>query len=224
MKIAVLIPCLNEEKTVAKVVQDFRAEFPKAKIYVYDNNSSDKTAELAKKTGAIVRSVKKRGKGNVIRAMFREIEADCYIMVDSDDTYFSDDAKKMISLVVDKNYDMVVGDRLSTTYYTENKRRFHSFGNRFIKFLIQKLFHTKTNDILTGYRAFSKNFVRNFSPISNGFEIETEMTIFAAKNKIKVKEVPISYQNRPAGSESKLKTIKDGLKILFMTMKLFFKK
>ena len=223
-EIAVLIPCYNEEKTIEKVVKDFKSALPKSKIYVYDNNSSDKTAELAKHAGAIVKYEPRQGKGNVIRSMFREIEADCYLLVDGDDTYSADDAEKMVSLILSENgpsYDMVVGDRLSTSYYRENKRKFHNFGNKLVQKLIQKLFRVKVNDIMTGYRAFSRDFVKGFPILSKGFEIETEMTIHAVDKNFKIKEIPISYKDRPAGSESKLSTYKDGAKVLLTIGTLF---
>lgn len=224
MSTAVLIPCYNEEKTIEKVVKDFKTALPKADIYVYDNNSTDKTADLAKKAGAIVRFEPRQGKGNVIRAMFRDIDADCYIMVDGDDTYSADDAKKMVELITAKDgptYDMVVGDRLSTSYYVENKRKFHNFGNKLVQILIRKLFRVKINDIMTGYRAFSRDFVKGFPILSKGFEIETEMTIHAADKNFKIKEIPISYKDRPTGSESKLSTYKDGAKVLYTIGMLF---
>lgn len=224
MDIAVLIPCYNEEKTIKKVVTDFKKVLPKADIYVYDNNSSDKTVELAKEAGAIVRFEPRQGKGNVIRTMFRDVDADCYIMVDGDDTYSADDALKMVDFITKKDgasYDMVIGDRLSTTYHSENKRKFHSFGNKLVRTLIQKLFRVKVNDIMTGYRAFSKDFVKGFPILSKGFEIETEMTIHAVDKNFKIKEIPISYKDRPAGSESKLSTYKDGIKVLYTIGMLF---
>lgn len=198
MKTAVLIPCFNEEKTIKKVVKDFKTALEKADIYVYDNNSTDKTAEVAKQAGAIVRFEPRQGKGNVIRTMFRDIDADCYILVDGDDTYSAKDAIKMAKLIAGKSgptYDMVIGDR-SKTYYKENKRKFHNFGNRLVRFLIQKLFRVKINDIMTGYRAFSRDFVKGFPVLSRGFEIETEMTIHAVDKNFKIKEIPVKYKNR----------------------------
>lgn len=223
-KVAVLIPCYNEEKTIGKVVLDFKNELKNADIYVYDNNSTDKSVELAKKAGAIIKYEPRQGKGNVIRSMFRDIDADCYLMVDADDTYSAKDAKKMIDLVLNEDgpsYDMVVGDRLSTSYYKENKRKFHNFGNKLVQKLIQKLFRVKVNDIMTGYRAFSRDFVKGFPILSKGFEIETEMTIHAADKNFKIKEIPIAYKDRPAGSESKLSTYKDGAKVLYTIGMLF---
>jgi glycosyltransferase involved in cell wall biosynthesis len=223
MKTAVLIPCFNEEKTVKKVVKDFKTALKKADIYVYDNNSTDKTAEIAKKAGAIVRFEPRQGKGNVVRSMFRDIDADCYILVDGDNTYSASDAKKMVKLIINKNgptYDMVIGDR-SASYYKENGRKFHKFGNKLVRFLIQKLFRVKINDIMTGYRAFSKDFVKGFPILSRGFEIETEMTIHAVDKNFKIKEIPVKYKNRQAGSNSKLSTHKDGIKVLYTIGSLF---
>lgn len=216
-KTAILIPVFNEEKTIEKVVKDFRSELPKAEVYVYDNNSTDRTVELAKKAGATVCFEPRQGKGNVIRAMFREIDADCYIMVDGDDTYSAKDAKRMQDLILGTDgpsFDMVIGDRLSTSYYKENTRAFHGFGNKLVQQLIQKLFRVKVNDIMTGYRAFSKDFVKGFPILSKGFEIETEMTIHAVDKNFKIFEIPVSYKDRPEGSESKLSTYKDGFKVL----------
>ena len=223
-KIAILIPCFNEEKTIEKVVLDFKAAVKNADIYVYDNNSTDKTTEIAKKAGAIVRFEPRQGKGNVVRTMFRDIDADCYILVDGDDTYSADDAKRIVDLVLNSegpSYDMVIGDRLSTTYYSENKRKFHNFGNKLVQSLIRLLFRVKINDIMTGYRGFSRDFVKSFPILSKGFEIETEMTIHAADKNFKIKEIPIKYKDRPAGSKSKLNTYKDGLKVLYTIGVLF---
>ena len=223
MSIAVLIPCYNEEKTIKKVVKDFKTALKKATIYVYDNNSTDKTAEIAKKAGAIVRYEPHQGKGNVVRAMFRDIEADCYILVDGDDTYSASDAKKMVKLITEKSgptYDMVIGDR-SKTYYKEKGRKFHKFGNKLIRFLIQKLFRVKINDIMTGYRAFSRDFVKGFPILSKGFEIETEMTIHAVDKNFKIKEIPVKYKGRETASDSKVKTYKDGVKVLYTIGTLF---
>ncbi len=220
-KIAVLIPCYNEEKTIKKVVEDFKHELPEADIYVYDNNSSDNTASIAKKAGAIVKHEYMQGKGNVIRRMFREIEADCYLMVDGDDTYPATHAKEMANLILEGKAEMVVGDRLSSTYFTENKRRFHNFGNVFVRFLINHIFKNNVRDIMTGYRAFSRTFVKSFPVISSGFEIETEMTIHALDKKMKLENVLIDYRDRPAGSESKLNTISDGIKVIKTIASLF---
>ena len=213
-KIAVLIPCYNEEKTIEKVVRDWKKELPEAVIYVYDNNSKDRTVELAEKTGAVVRHEYAQGKGNVIRRMFREIDAECYIMVDGDDTYPAEYGKQMAELVLQKKTDMVVGDRLSSTYFEENKRPFHNFGNRLVRGSINHLFHTNIRDIMTGYRAFSFLFAKSFPVLSKGFEIETEMTIHAVEKNMRIENVIIEYRDRPSGSESKLNTYSDGLKVL----------
>ena len=221
MKTAVLIPCYNEAKTIGRVVADFKEIMPHADIYVYDNNSTDNTAELAEQAGAIVRYEHKQGKGNVVRTMFREVDADCYVMVDGDDTYPADFGPRLEQLVLSGKADMAVGDRLSSTYFTENKRPFHNFGNVLVRRMINFLFRAKLNDIMTGARAFSKDFVKSFPVISKGFEIETEMTIFALDNNFAIKEVPIAYQDRPQGSESKLNTYSDGLKVLKTIVNLF---
>lgn len=221
MKTAVLIPCYNEAKTIGRVVADFKEKMPHADIYVYDNNSTDNTAELAEQAGAIVRYEHKQGKGNVVRTMFREVDADCYVMVDGDDTYPADFGPRLEQLVLSGKADMAVGDRLSSTYFTENKRPFHNFGNVLVRRMINFLFRAKLNDIMTGARAFSKDFVKSFPVISKGFEIETEMTIFAPDNNFAIKEVPIAYQDRPQGSESKLNTYSDGLKVLKTIVNLF---
>jgi len=213
-KIAVLIPCYNEEKTIEKVVRDWKKELPEAVIYVYDNNSKDRTVELAEKTGAVVRHEYAQGKGNVIRRMFREIDAECYIMVDGDDTYPAEYGKQMAELVLQKKTDMMVGDRLSSTYFEENKRPFHNFGNSLVRGSINHLFHTNIRDIMTGYRAFSFLFAKSFPVLSKGFEIETEMTIHAVEKNMRIENVIIEYRDRPSGSESKLNTYSDGLKVL----------
>ena len=213
-KIAVLIPCYNESATIKKVVTEWKKELPEADIYVYDNNSKDKTDEIARKAGAIVRYEYKQGKGNVIRSMFRDIEADCYIMIDGDDTYPVENAKEMCNLILEKKADMVIGDRLSSTYFTENKRPFHNFGNRIVRFLINKIFKNEVKDIMTGYRAFSYEFVKSFPVLSKGFEIETEMTIHAVDKNFKLVEIPVTYRDRPEGSVSKLNTYSDGIKVL----------
>ena len=220
-KIAVLIPCYNEEKTVEKVVRDAKAALPEATIYVYDNNSSDRTVELAEKAGAVVRHEYMQGKGNVIRRMFREIDAECYIMVDGDDTYPMEYAPEMVEKVLSHNADMVVGDRLSTTYFTENKRPFHNLGNSLVRKSINTLFTCDIKDIMTGYRAFSYSFVKTFPVMSKGFEIETEMTIHAVNNNMQVENVLIEYRDRPEGSVSKLNTYSDGMKVLFTIARLF---
>ena len=213
-KIAVLIPCYNEEKTIAKVVADAKAALPEAVIYVYNNNSSDRTAELAAQAGAVVRNEYMQGKGKVIRRMFREVEADCYVMVDGDDTYPMEYAAEMVDKVLNHNADMVVGDRLSSTYFTENKRPFHNMGNSLVRGSINRLFGCDIKDIMTGYRAFSYGFVKTFPVLSKGFEIETEMTIHAVSNNMQIENVIVDYRDRPEGSESKLNTYSDGIKVL----------
>ena len=220
-RIAVLIPCYNEEQTVAKVVSDFRKALPDAAIYVYNNNSKDRTAEEALKAGAIVRNEYQQGKGEVIRRMFREIEAECYLMVDGDDTYEASDAPKLCEEVLERQADMVVGDRLSSTYFTENKRHFHNFGNLLVRFSINHVFHSDIKDIMTGYRAFSYDFVKTFPVLSRGFEIETEMTIHAIDKRMNIRNVVICYRDRPAGSESKLNTVSDGIKVLLTIGRMF---
>ena len=220
-KIAVLIPCYNEAKTIAKVVKDYKEALPDADIYVYDNNSTDDTDKIAKKAGAIVRYEYRQGKGNVIRTMFREIDADCYLMIDGDDTYPAENAREMCDLILDGKADMVIGDRLSSTYFKENKRPFHNFGNRIVRWLINKLFKNNIKDIMTGYRAFSYEFVKGFPVLSKGFEIETEMTIHAVDKNFKLVEIPVSYRDRPEGSLSKLNTYSDGLKVLKTIASLF---
>lgn len=213
-KIAVLIPCYNEEKTVAKVVTDWRRELPEATIYVYDNNSTDRTSELAKEAGAVVRYEYQQGKGNVIRRMFREIDAEVYVMIDGDDTYPAEFGREMVDKVLERNVDMVVGDRLSSTYFTENKRPFHNVGNSMVRKSINILFKSDIKDIMTGYRAFSYNFVKTFPVLSKGFEIETEMSIHAVDKNMFVENVVIDYRDRPEGSVSKLNTFSDGFKVL----------
>ena len=220
-KIAVLIPCYNEAITIEKVVKDYKKALPKADIYVYDNNSTDGTDKIAKKAGAIVRYEYRQGKGNVIRTMFREIDADCYLMIDGDDTYPAENAKEMCDLVLSGRADMVIGDRLSSTYFSENKRPFHNFGNKIVRWLINHLFKNKIKDIMTGYRAFSKEFVKGFPVLSKGFEIETEMTIHAVDKNFKLVEIPVEYRDRPKGSVSKLNTYSDGFKVLKMIATLF---
>ena len=220
-KRAVLIPCYNEEKTIAKVVGDAREALPEAVIYVYDNNSSDRTVELARDAGAVIRYEHMQGKGNVMRRMFREIEAECYIMVDGDDTYPMEYAREMVDKVLLNSADMVVGDRLSSTYFTENKRPFHNFGNSIVRGSINRLFHCDIKDIMTGYRAFSYGFVKTFPVLSTGFEIETEMTIHAVYNNMQIENVIVDYRDRPEGSESKLNTFSDGFKVLHTIMKLY---
>ena len=220
-KMAVLIPCYNESKTIEKVVNDYRKALPEAVIYVYDNNSTDNTAEIAEKAGAVVRHEYQQGKGNVIRRMFREIDAECYIMVDGDDTYPAEYGRKMTDMVLNKHVDMVVGDRLSSTYFEENKRPFHNLGNRMVRGLINKFFKSNVKDIMTGYRAFSRVFVKSFPVLSKGFEIETEMTIHALDKNFLLEEIPVTYRDRPEGSESKLNTFSDGFKVLKTIANLF---
>ena len=220
-KIAVLIPCYNESKTIKKVVEDFKRELPEAKIYVYDNNSKDGTDEIAKKAGAIVRYERKQGKGNVIRSMFRDIDAECYIMTDGDDTYPAEDARKLCNAVIEMNADMVIGDRLSATYFTENKRPFHNFGNVLVRKLINIIYKSKIRDVMTGYRAFSYKFVKTFPILSKGFEIETEMTIHSLDKNMGIENIEIEYRDRPQGSESKLSTFSDGFKVLKTIISLY---
>ena len=213
-KIAVLIPCYNESQTIEKVVTDWRRELPEAVIYVYDNNSTDHTDDIARAAGAVVRYEYQQGTGNVIRRMFREIDAQCYIMIDGDDTYPAEMGREMTDLVLERNVDMVVGDRLSSTYFEENKRPFHNFGNSLVRGTINKLFRSNIRDIMTGYRAFSYEFVKSFPVLSKGFEIETEMSIHAVDKNMNVANVIIEYRDRPEGSESKLNTYSDGFKVL----------
>ena len=220
-KIAVLIPCYNEEKTIAKVVADAKEALPEAVVYVYDNNSSDETAKLAEAAGAVVRNEYMQGKGNVIRRMFREIHAECYVMVDGDDTYPMEYAAEMVDKVLNHNADMVVGDRLSSTYFTENKRPFHNMGNSLVRGSINRLFGCNIKDIMTGYRAFSYGFVKTFPVLSKGFEIETEMTIHAVSNNMQIENVIVDYRDRPEGSESKLNTYSDGIKVIGTIGKLY---
>lgn len=220
-KIAVLIPCYNESKTVAKVINDFKEQLPEATIYVYDNNSSDGTGEIAKSCGAVVRYEYMQGKGSVIRSMFRDIDAQVYIMTDGDDTYPAEYAKEMVDLVFNKRADMVIGDRLSSTYFTENKRPFHNMGNKIVRKLINRLFKSDINDIMTGYRAFSYQFVKTFPVLSKGFEVETEMSIHAIERNMHIENVIIDYRDRPEGSESKLNTYSDGAKVLMTIGRLY---
>lgn len=220
-KIAVLISCYNESLTIEKVVSDYKEALPEATIYVYDNNSSDHTDELARKAGAKVVYEYRQGKGNVIRSMFRDIDAECYLMIDGDDTYPAENAREMVDLVLNKGVDMVIGDRLSSTYFTENKRPFHNMGNRIVRSLINHLFHSNVKDIMTGYRAFSRLFVKSFPVLSKGFEIETEMTIHALDKNFLLEEIPVTYRDRPEGSESKLNTVSDGMKVLKTIASLF---
>ena len=213
-KIAVLIPCYNEAKTIKKVVEDFKRELPEATIYVYDNNSKDGTDKIAKEAGAIVKYETRQGKGNVIRTMFREIDAEAYVMVDGDDTYPAESAREMVNAVLEENVDMVVGDRLSSTYFKENKRPFHNVGNVTVRALINRIYKRDIRDVMTGLRAFSYNFVKTFPVMSKGFELETEMTIHCLDKNMKVKNVIVDYRDRPADSPSKLNTIPDGIKVI----------
>ena len=221
MKIAVLIPCYNEAKSITKVVTDYRAALPEAEIFVYDNNSTDGTDELARAAGATVRYEHRQGKGNVIRTMFRELEADAYLMIDGDDTYPAENARAMVDLVLSGRADMAVGDRLSSTYFTENKRPFHNLGNRVVRGLVNRLFHGNIADLMTGYRAFSYQFVKSFPVLSKGFEIETEMSIHALDKNLSVVSMPVGYRDRPADSPSKLNTYSDGLKVLRTVARLY---
>lgn len=216
-----LIPCYNESLTIEKVIGDFQRVLPEADIYVYDNNSTDGSDEIARKAGAIVRYEYKQGKGNVLRSMFRDIEADCYVMVDADDTYPAEDAPGMVQMVLDGRADMVIGDRLNTTYFAENKRPFHDFGNKLVRWLVNSLFDGDLQDIMTGYRAMNRRFVKEYPLLSRGFEVETEMSLFALDGNYLVKEVPVEYRDRPTGSESKLNTFSDGFRVLKMIVMLF---
>ena len=213
-KIAVLIPCYNEGQTIAKVVKDYREALPEATIYVYDNNSSDHTDEIAREAGAVVRYEYQQGKGNVIRSMFRDIDAECYVMTDGDDTYPAEDARKLADQILQGKADMVIGDRLSSTYFQENKRPFHNFGNRLVRGSINGLFGAHVTDIMTGYRAFNFTFVKTYPVLSRGFEVETEMTIHSLNNNLRLFEMPIQYRDRPEGSVSKLDTVGDGIKVM----------
>lgn len=220
-KIAVLIPCYNESKTIKKVVEDFKKVLPSATVYVYDNNSSDGTSEIAESAGAVVRHEYQQGKGNVIRRMFREIDAECYIMTDGDDTYPAEFAPSMVEAILERKVDMVVGDRLSSTYFEENKRPFHNLGNSLVRKSINLLFKSDIKDIMTGYRAFSYQFVKTFPVLSKGFEIETEMSIHAIDKNMFVENQVIEYRDRPEGSESKLNTYSDGFKVLKTIVRLY---
>lgn len=220
-KIAVLIPCYNESQTIEKVIRDFQKSIPEAVIYIYDNNSTDNTVQIAKRAGAVVRHEYRQGKGNVIRRMFREVDARCYLMVDGDDTYPAEAAPAMVQKVLEKNADMVVGDRLSSTYFEENKRPFHNFGNSMVRRVINLLFQTDIKDIMTGYRAFSYQFAKTFPVLSKGFEIETEMSIHAADKNMFVENVVVDYRDRPEGSVSKLNTFRDGFRVLGTIVRLF---
>lgn len=213
-RIAILIPCYNEAPTIEKVIRDFKKYLPNASIYVYDNNSSDNTDKIAKKAGAKVSYEYKQGKGNVLRSMFHQIDAECYLIVDGDDTYSAKDAKKMVNQILNNGFDMVIGDRLSSNYFNENKRRFHGFGNILVRFIINTIYRCKIRDVMTGYRALSYRFVKTFPIISKGFEIETEMTIHALDKNLNIKNEVINFKDRPSGSESKLNTVSDGVKVV----------
>lgn len=220
-RIAVLIPCYNESVTIRKVIEDYRKALPEAVIYVYDNNSTDGTDRIALEAGAEVRYEYRQGKGNVIRSMFREIDADCYLMIDGDDTYPAENARELVECVLSGRADMAIGDRLSSTYFTENKRPFHNMGNRLVRSVINSLFHSNIKDIMTGYRAFSRLFVKSYPVLSKGFEIETEMTIHCLDKNFKIMEIPVQYRDRPEGSVSKLNTFSDGTKVLKTILTLF---
>ena len=220
--VAVLIPCYNEAKTIEKVVKDYHEALPEADIYVYDNNSTDGTADIARKAGAIVRHEYRQGKGNVVRSMFRDIDADCYIMIDGDDTYPAENAREMADMVLEGKADMVVGDRLSSTYFEENKRPFHNSGNVVVRNFINTFWgDVKIKDVMTGYRAFSPLFVKTFPILSKGFEIETEMTIHAVDKNLLIQSIPVQYRDRPAGSVSKLNTVSDGIKVIMTIFRLY---
>ena len=220
-KVAVMLPCFNEALSIGKVVEDFRKVLPEADIYVYDNNSTDGTAEVAAKAGAIVRKEPRQGKGNVMRSMFRDIEADVYVIADGDDTYPAEEAPKLTKMLLEQHADMVVGDRLSSTYFSENKRPFHNSGNRFVKTMINRIFKADMHDILSGYRVFSRDFIKNFPVMSKGFEIETELTIHALDKNYRVCEAPVGYRDRGEGSVSKLNTVSDGVKVIGTIFTLF---
>lgn len=221
MKTAILIPCYNEELTIEKVIKDFQREMPHAKIYVYDNNSTDNTYEIARNAGAIVKKEYRQGKGNVVRSMFRDIDADCYIMVDGDDTYPAEAGRQIEELILSGKADMVIGDRLSSTYFDENKRPFHNIGNRFVRRFINVVFKSNLSDILTGMRGFSYEFAKSFPITSKEFEIETEISIFALTHNFLIEEFPIDYRDRMEGSETKLNTYRDGLKVTKVMLALF---
>lgn len=220
-RIAVLVPCYNEAQTIQKVVTDWKTVLPDAVVYVYDNNSTDDTAAIARAAGAVVRSEPQQGKGNVVRSMFQDIDAECYIMVDGDDTYPADAGPEMAREVLENGIDMVIGDRLSSTYFTENKRPFHGFGNSLVRFSINRMFHSDVRDVMTGLRAMSYRFAKSFPVVSQGFEIETEMTIHAIDKNMALKNQIIDYRDRPEGSESKLNTVSDGLKVLRTILRLY---
>lgn len=220
-KTAVIIPCYNEGLTIKKVVEDFKKELPQATIYVYDNNSTDDSAKLAEEAGAVVRRESRQGKGNVLRSMFRDIDAECYLMIDGDDTYPADECRKLIDPVLNGTADMTIGDRLSSTYFTENKRPFHNVGNRLLRYLINTIFKAKIHDLTSGYRGFSYLFAKSYPILSKGFEIETEMTVFALDKKMNIYETPVQYRDRPEGSFSKLNTFGDGFKVIMTIFSLF---
>lgn len=220
-RIAILVPCYNEAQTIEKVVTDWKTVLPEAVVYVYDNNSTDDTAVIARAAGAVVRSEPQQGKGNVVRSMFQDIDAECYIMVDGDDTYPADAGPEMAREVLENGIDMVIGDRLSSTYFTENKRPFHGFGNSLVRFSINRMFHSDVHDVMTGLRAMSYRFAKSFPVVSQGFEIETEMTIHAIDKNMALKNQIIDYRDRPEGSESKLNTVSDGLKVLRTILRLY---
>lgn len=219
-KTAVLIPCYNEAATVEKVVKDFKRALPQAEIYVYDNNSTDGTDEIARRAGAVVRYEKKQGKGNVVRSMFKDIDADCYILTDGDDTYPAESAPELEKIILSGEADMVIGDRLSSTYFTENKRALHGIGNKMVRRLVNDIYKGGLHDIMSGLRAVSRDFAKNFPAISDGFQIETEMAVYALKRGLTIKEVVIEYRDRPEGSVSKLNTVKDGIKVIAMIARL----
>lgn len=221
-KIAVIIPCYNEALTIGKVVEDFRRELPEASVYVYDNNSTDGTAEIANGSGAIVRNEPRQGKGNVCRQMFRDIDADCYLMVDGDDTYPAESARALCEPILAGKADMVVGDRLSNgTYAQQNDRAFHGFGNDLVRTMIKWIYGYGFEDVMTGCRAMSRPFVKTFPVLSEGFQIETELSIHAVDRRWRIVDVPVEYRDRPEGSVSKLNTVSDGLKVLAMIGTLF---
>lgn len=220
--IAVIIPCYNEALTIGKVIDDFRSELPEATVYVYDNNSTDGTAEIARTRGAIVKYEPRQGKGNVCRQMFRDIDADCYLMVDGDDTYPAESARSLCAPILAGEADMVVGDRLSNgAYAQQNARAFHGFGNDLVRAMIRWIYGYGFEDVMTGYRAMSRPFVKTFPVLSEGFQIETELSIHAVDRRWRIADVPVEYRNRPEGSVSKLNTVRDGLKVIAMIGTLF---
>ena len=223
-KVAILIPCYNEEITITKVVEDAFKAMPEAEVYVYDNNSKDNTFEVASKTNAIVIKCEKQGKGNVIKQAFEEIDADVYVTIDGDDTYDFEKVPEMVNRVLNEGADMVIGDRLTSSYFKKNNGPFHNFGNRLVRFLVSHMFHYKFTDVMTGLRAMSRNFVKNIKIVSPGFQIETEFSIYAAKHKLKIDSIEINYKDRPEGSKTKTKAIRDGAKIVGMIFKLKFKR